>query len=70
MRAKNREVAVEVEVEDDLAGLTREELAEEERSFAERAERVRSRVYRNAPLTPPAGEAAAGHGRSKKGRGG
>jgi hypothetical protein len=40
-------------VEEDLAGMSIEELAEEELSFAERAERVRGRLTRNQAFLPP-----------------
>jgi hypothetical protein len=46
-------VVTEVIVEDDLAGLSREELAEEQRSFAERADRVRGRLTRNQAYLAP-----------------
>jgi hypothetical protein len=69
MHTRNKEIAVEVVVEEDLARMTEEELAEEERSFAERAERVLWRVYRNAPPAPSRAEAPAGRVTAEKSRG-
>jgi hypothetical protein len=44
-------IAAEIEIEPDLAALSPEELAAEQRSYAERAERVRQRG-RNGGLQP------------------
>ena len=44
---------LEVEVEDDLAGLSAEEIAEEKQMFQDRADRVRYGLVLNPARTPP-----------------